>query len=58
MSEHHTVPCRPSNCHWGFFDAALPPLLKKILADYSATGLPPAYLPQKPDSQKPQGETS
>jgi transposase InsO family protein len=36
----------------------LPPLLKKILADYSATGLPPAYLPQKPHSQKPQGETS
>lgn len=24
----------------------LPPLLKKILADYSATGLPPAYLPK------------
>jgi putative transposase len=24
----------------------LPPLLQKILADYSATGLPPAYLPQ------------
>ena len=23
----------------------LPPLLQKILADYSATGLPPAYLP-------------
>jgi transposase InsO family protein len=36
----------------------LPPLLKKLLADYSATGLPPAYLPQKPPSQKPQGETS
>ena len=30
----------------------LPPLLKKILAEYSATGLPPAYLPQKPHSQK------
>jgi putative transposase len=25
----------------------LPPLLQKILADYSATGLPPAYLPQR-----------
>jgi hypothetical protein len=36
----------------------LPPLLKKILADYSATGLPPAYLPQKSHSQKPQGATS
>lgn len=29
----------------------LPPLLKKLLADYSATGLPPAYLPQNPSSQ-------
>jgi hypothetical protein len=27
--------------------SALPPLLQKILADYSATGLPPAYLPQR-----------
>ena len=27
--------------------SALPPLLHKILADYSATGLPPAYLPQR-----------
>ena len=27
MSQHHTVPCRPSNCHWGFFDAALTPVL-------------------------------
>jgi putative transposase len=29
----------------------LPPLLKKILQDYSATGLPPAYLPKTPPSQ-------
>jgi hypothetical protein len=34
---------------------ALPPLLQKILADYSATGLPPAYLPQKTPSPE-QGE--
>lgn len=26
--------------------AELPPLLKKLLADYAATGLPPAYLPK------------
>jgi len=26
----------------------LPPLLKRILAEYSATGLPPAYLPKNP----------
>jgi hypothetical protein len=28
-------------------DHELPPLLKKILAEYSATGTPPAYLPQR-----------
>jgi putative transposase len=30
----------------------VPPLLKKILQDYSATGMPPAYLPKTPRSQK------
>jgi transposase InsO family protein len=34
----------------------LPPLLKRILAEYSATGMPPAYLPKKPHPQK--GEPS
>jgi putative transposase len=29
-------------------DGALPPLLKQILKEYSATGLPPAYLPKTP----------
>lgn len=38
-------------------DSELPPLLRKILEDYSATGMPPAYLPQKPDSQN-EGEAS
>ena len=33
----------------------LPPLLKRILDEYSATGLPPAYLPKNPPSQP--GET-
>jgi putative transposase len=37
-------------------DGQLPPLLKKILEEYSATGLPPAYLPKTPPSQT--GETS
>src|SRR5205809_7939317 len=27
MSQHHTVECRPNNCHWGFFDAALKPVV-------------------------------
>ncbi len=31
-------------------DGPLPPLLKRILEDYSATGLPPAYLPKTPPS--------
>jgi putative transposase len=30
----------------------LPPLLKKILDEYSALGTPPAYLPQQPRPQK------
>jgi putative transposase len=34
----------------------LPPLLKRILEEYSATGLPPAYLPKKP--QEENGEPS
>jgi transposase InsO family protein len=31
---------------------ALPPLLQQILAAYSATGLPPAYLPQRTPNQE------
>jgi putative transposase len=34
----------------------LPPLLKSILQEYSATGMPPAYLPKTPRSQN--GEKS
>jgi hypothetical protein len=33
-------------------DKPLPPLLKRILDEYSARGMPPAYLPKKPDSGK------
>jgi transposase InsO family protein len=36
------TPCR---------DGAVPPLLKQILAEYSAVGLPPAYLPKTPRSR-------
>jgi len=28
-------------------DDPIPPLLRKLLADYAATGLPPAYIPKK-----------
>jgi putative transposase len=37
-------------------DGQLPPLLKRILEEYSATGMPPAYLPKTPPSQN--GEAS
>ncbi len=33
-------------------DQPLPPLLKRILDEYSASGAPPAYLPKKPHSKK------
>jgi putative transposase len=33
-------------------DKPLPPLLKNILAEYRATGMPPAYLPKKAESGK------
>jgi len=36
-------------------DQQLPPLLKQLLAQYAATGLPPAYLPKNPPSHP--GET-
>jgi putative transposase len=32
-------------------DGELPPLLKRILQEYSATGMPPAYLPKTPPTQ-------
>jgi len=32
--------------------AAMAPLLRKLLADHAATGLPPAYLPKPPCSQE------
>lgn len=33
-------------------DKPLPPLLRRILDEYSASGTPPAYLPKKPSSGK------
>ena len=33
-------------------DKPLPPLLKRILDEYSAGGKPPAYLPKKPHPKK------
>ena len=27
MSQHHTMSCTPNHCHWGFFDAALKPVV-------------------------------
>jgi hypothetical protein len=31
------------------------PLLRQLMADYAATGLPPAYVP-KPEEQAPEAE--
>jgi hypothetical protein len=33
-------------------DRPLPPLLKRILDEYSASGAPPAYLPKQPHPKK------
>lgn len=33
--------------------SGMAPLLKQLLADYAATGLPPAYLPSEPTHQEP-----
>jgi len=50
-------PCEPKPPDPGREHPApeLPPLLQRILAEYSATGLPPAYLPKNPPSRP--GET-
>jgi len=37
-------------------DEPLPPLMEQILAEYSSTGLPPAYLPQQ-DETESEGQT-
>jgi len=39
-------------------DNQMPPLLKRILQEYSATGTPPAYLPKKPHPKKDRGKES
>lgn len=36
--------------------AGMAPLLKKLMADYAATGLPPAYVPKTPDTQEETSE--
>jgi hypothetical protein len=36
----------------------LPPLLTRLLEEYSATGTPPAYLPKKPHPKEERGEES
>src|ERR1700722_4443544 len=27
MATHHSLSCEPEHCHWGYFDAALKPVL-------------------------------
>lgn len=45
-AKSHTAPPEPARRS----TAELPPLLTRILQEYSATGLPPAYLPKTPSS--------
>src|SRR3954462_15447161 len=33
MSQHHTVSCQPEHCHWGFFVAALKPVVTVASGD-------------------------
>ena len=33
MSQHHVLPAGPETCHWGFFDAALKPVLTVASGD-------------------------
>jgi len=39
-------------------DKELPPLLKRILAEYSATGMPPSYLPKQPNIENSTGDNA
>ena len=43
---------RQSNAAPSCGGTELPPLLRKLLADYAATGRPPAYLPKHPDDSE------
>ena len=49
---HRSAPDEVSATDPSRSPAELPPLLKQILAEYSATGLPPAYLPKNPSNKK------
>jgi transposase InsO family protein len=45
-------PPSASSADSGHSPKPLPPLLKRILDEYSATGTPPAYLPKNPGTEK------
>jgi putative transposase len=45
-------PTSASSADSGHSPKPLPPLLKRILDEYSATGTPPAYLPKNPGTEK------
>jgi putative transposase len=38
--------------------AGIAPLLRQLMADYAATGLPPAYLPKNPPDNEPDHQES
>ena len=49
-------PVRTVDAQLGAGEDPVPPLLRKLLADYSATGLPPAYLPKEERRFNPDDE--
>jgi acetamidase/formamidase len=51
VPNHHTLPAGPDTCHWGFFDAALKPVLTIESGDtvtISSVSGPPEVLPPAP----------
>jgi putative transposase len=48
LVELETIDALPDRPEGGRAAGELPPLLKRLLQEYSATGLPPAYLPKTP----------
>lgn len=47
VTDHHSEP-QDERRH-----AGIAPLLRELMAEYAATGLPPAYIPQYPESDDP-----
>jgi acetamidase/formamidase len=51
MSRHHTLPAGVETCHWGFFDAALPPVLSVHSGDTVAIDTVSGDVPVLPSAE-------